>query len=50
MSGVNLHKCKIDVEERYLPGGENRWLLIDDLVDELVGSHSLDKLPYRVNT
>ena len=44
LRGVKFHKDMIDVEERYQLGDGNRWLIIDDLADELVGSHGLNKL------
>ena len=44
LTGVNFHKSMIDVEDRYKVGGKNRWLIIDDLADELVGTKELNKL------
>lgn len=44
MKGVNFHRGMVDVESRYPTGGGNRWLIIDDLADELVGSKELDRL------
>ena len=38
---INFHKGMINVEDRYAADGQNRWLIIDDLADELVGTNEL---------
>ena len=44
LTGVNFHKGVIDVEDRHEAKRQNRWLIIDDLADELVGMNELNKL------
>ena len=44
LTGVNFHNGMINMEDRYEVGGQNRWLIIDDLADELVGTKKLNKL------
>lgn len=41
---VNFHKGLIDVNEKVFNDGQSRWLIIDDLMDEVAGGKEMNNL------